>query len=267
MLSLILYYSMENTFYKYQGTGNDFVMIDNRKKQFDKGNAELIAKICHRRFGVGADGLILLENDDNTDFRMVYYNADGNEGSMCGNGGRCIVAFAHFLNIIKEKTVFIAVDGLHEATIVDDIVSLKMTDVGEIKEKSNALFMNTGSPHHVQMVKGLPSFDVVKEGARMRYGIYGEKGSNINFVEPNDKGGFDIRTYERGVEDETLSCGTGVTAVALGMYHLGNTKEKTIPVNALGGNLEVTFKENNGVYGDIYLQGEAKQVFKGELTW
>ncbi|MDP2524705.1 diaminopimelate epimerase [Maribacter dokdonensis] len=258
---------MENTFYKYQGTGNDFVMVDNRNGQFPKDDYLLIAKICNRRFGVGADGLILLENDAETDFRMVYFNADGKEGSMCGNGGRCIVAFAHFLKVIEKETVFIAVDGLHEATITNDVVSLKMLDVKEIKEKTNALFMDTGSPHHVQLVNGLKSFNVVKEGARMRYGVYGEKGSNINFVEKNDEGGFDIRTYERGVEDETLSCGTGVTAVALGMYHLGNTKENTIGIKALGGNLEVSFKEQNGSYSDIYLKGEAKQVFKGELTW
>ncbi|WP_430425488.1 diaminopimelate epimerase [Maribacter litoralis] len=258
---------MENTFYKYQGTGNDFVMIDNRKGQFPKEDTELVAKICHRRFGVGADGLILLENDTETDFRMVYFNADGKEGSMCGNGGRCIVAFANFLDVIEEETVFIAVDGLHKATIVGDVVSLKMLDVSEIKEKSNALFMDTGSPHHIQLVNGLKSFNVAKEGARIRYGIYGEKGSNVNFVETNVDGGFSIRTYERGVEDETLSCGTGVTAVALGMYHLGNTKEKTVAVKALGGNLEVSFKEDHGAYSNIYLKGEAKQVFKGELTW
>jgi len=258
---------MENTFYKYQGTGNDFVMIDNRKGQFPKEDTDLVAKICHRRFGVGADGLILLENDAETDFRMVYFNADGKEGSMCGNGGRCIVAFANFLEVIEEETVFNAVDGLHKATIVGDVVSLKMLDVSEIKEKSNALFMDTGSPHHIQLVNGLKSFNVVKEGARIRYGIYGEKGSNVNFVETNVDGGFSIRTYERGVEDETLSCGTGVTAVALGMYHLGNTKEKTVAVKALGGNLEVSFKEDHGAYSDIYLKGEAKQVFKGELTW
>ena len=258
---------MENTFYKYQGTGNDFVMIDNRKGQFPKEDTELVAKICHRRFGVGADGLILLENDTETDFRMVYFNADGKEGSMCGNGGRCIVAFANFLDVIEEETVFIAVDGLHKATIVGDVVSLKMLDVSEIKEKSNALFMDTGSPHHIQLVNGLKSFNVAKEGARIRYGVYGEKGSNVNFVETNVEGGFSIRTYERGVEDETLSCGTGVTAVALGMYHLGNTKEKTVAVKALGGNLEVSFKEDHGAYSDIYLKGEAKQVFKGEITW
>ncbi|WP_419211771.1 diaminopimelate epimerase [Maribacter sp. X9] len=258
---------MKNTFYKYQGTGNDFVMIDNRNGLFPKQNTELVAHLCHRRFGIGADGLILLENDGDSDFKMVYYNADGNEGSMCGNGGRCIVAFAHFLGLIKNQTTFVAVDGLHEATIDGDLVSLKMLDVHEINEKPNALFLNTGSPHHVQLVENLKNFQVPKEGARLRYGVYGEKGSNINFVEENTSGGFDIRTYERGVEDETLSCGTGVTAVALGMYHLGKTKQSKVAINALGGSLEVSFVEKNGMYSDIYLKGEARQVFKGEVSW
>ena len=258
---------MKYTFYKYQGTGNDFVMFDNRKNHFPKDDVRLVASICHRRFGVGSDGLILLEDDENTDFKMVYFNADGKEGSMCGNGGRCIVAFAHFLGVIKKKTVFIAIDGLHEANIEGDVVSLKMLDVKEIKEKSNAVYLNTGSPHHVQLVNELKSFNVAKEGARLRYGVYGEKGSNINFVEFNKLGGFNIRTYERGVEDETLSCGTGVTAVALGMYHLGKTKEKIVTVKAIGGDLEVSFEEQNGLYSNIYLKGEAKQVYKGELTW
>jgi diaminopimelate epimerase len=258
---------MKNIFYKYQGTGNDFVMIDNRNGLFLREQTELVAYLCNRKFGVGADGLILLENDDRSDFRMVYYNADGKEGSMCGNGGRCIVAFANFLGIIRDKTEFIAVDGKHEATIDGDIISLKMQDVNEINEKSNALYLNTGSPHHVQLVNSLKTFNVVKEGARLRYGVYGEKGSNINFVEENQTNGFDIRTYERGVEDETLSCGTGVTAVALGMYYLGKTKEKSVAVAALGGNLEVSFEENKGFFSNIYLRGEAKQVFKGEITW
>lgn len=258
---------MKDTFYKYQGTGNDFVMIDNRKGQFSKDNTDLIAHLCNRRFGVGADGLILLEEDEYTDFKMVYFNADGNESSMCGNGGRCIVAFAHFLGIVGDKMNFIAVDGKHEATIDGNIISLKMQDVYEISEKSNALYMNTGSPHHVQLVDKLKTFNVVKQGTRLRYGVYGEKGSNINFVEVNKFGGFDIRTYERGVEDETLSCGTGVTAVALSMHHMGKTKENTVAINALGGHLEVSFEEHDGGYKNIYLKGEAKQVFKGELTW
>lgn len=258
---------MKHTFYKYQGTGNDFVMIDNREGRFPKENTEWVAHLCNRRFGIGADGLILLEDEDATDFKMVYFNADGKEGSMCGNGGRCIVAFARFLGLIQSKTKFMAVDGLHEATIDESVVSLKMQDVKEINKKQNALFLNTGSPHHVQLIKNLKTFNVSKEGARLRYGVYGEKGSNINFVEENESGGFDIRTYERGVEDETLSCGTGVTAVAIAMFHLGRTKEQTVGINALGGKLEVSFEVDEGFYSNIFLKGEAKQVFKGEISW
>ncbi|MGB3152438.1 MAG: diaminopimelate epimerase, partial [Maribacter sp.] len=216
---------------------------------------------------IGADGLLLLENDELSDFRMVYFNADGREGSMCGNGGRCIVAFANFLDIIDVKTTFIAVDGLHEASIEGTTVSLKMMNVSEIKSKENAMFLNTGSPHHVQLVPNLPDFNVVKEGARLRYGLYGEAGSNINFVSEEEPDTFSIRTYERGVEDETLSCGTGVTAAAIAMHSLGKTTSDNINVNALGGKLNVRFKYENGAYSDIYLIGEAKQVFKGDISW
>ncbi len=258
---------MKNTFYKYQGTGNDFVMIDNRNGNFPKQDSALVAHLCNRRFGVGADGLILLEDDAECDFRMVYFNADGREGSMCGNGGRCIVAFANFLGIIDSKTKFNAVDGLHEATIDGTKVQLKMQDVLEIHEKTKALFLNTGSPHHVQLVHNLKVFNVVEAGARLRYGVYGERGSNINFVEERGANEFDVRTYERGVEDETLSCGTGVTAVALGMHHFGKIHGNTVSINTLGGKLAVSFDTENGTYRNIYLKGEAKQVFKGEMAW
>jgi len=258
---------MKSEFYKYQGTGNDFVMIDNRKSNFPASNIDFIAHICDRRFGVGADGLILLEEAPETDFRMVYYNSDGKESSMCGNGGRCIVSFAHFLRIIGKETTFTAVDGAHRASIDADIVHLKMQDVKELKAKPNATFLNTGSPHHVQMVSDLSSFDVVKEGAKLRYGLYGKTGSNINFVAESANGEFAVRTYERGVEDETFSCGTGVTAVALAMHHLGTTTSTKVKVNVLGGKLEVTFVPIDQGYEAIYLIGEAKQVFKGELEW
>ncbi|WP_047245136.1 diaminopimelate epimerase [Maribacter thermophilus] len=258
---------METTFYKYQGTGNDFVVIDNRTLFFPKEDERLVAHLCHRRFGIGADGLILLENDDDTDFRMVYFNADGKEGSMCGNGGRCIVAFAKFLGVIEETTTFIAVDGLHEASVDKDVVSLKMQDVLEIHTKPNAIFLNTGSPHHVQLVSGLDDFNVVKEGAKLRYGIYGEAGSNINFVEQETPDTFKVRTYERGVEDETLSCGTGVTAVALAMHHLGKADVGHVNIDAVGGKLKVDFKLDQKEYRHIYLTGEAKQVFKGTISW
>lgn len=257
---------MDITFYKYQGTGNDFVMIDNRDLKFPKNNTKLVAFLCDRRFGIGADGLILLENDDTVDFKMVYYNSDGNESTMCGNGGRCIVAFAEFLNVFNKETTFNAVDGLHNATIEGSLVSLQMLDVDEIKTKPNAMFLNTGSPHHVQQVTNLSEFHVKEEGKKLRYGLYGEIGSNINFVEPVKENVFAVRTYERGVEDETLSCGTGVTAAAIAMHKSGMVKSNHVFINVLGGNLEVKFSVNDALYSDVFLIGDAKQVFKGEIV-
>ncbi|MDL5513781.1 diaminopimelate epimerase [Arenibacter sp. M-2] len=252
-------------FYKYQGTGNDFVMIDNRKEFFPKDNVGLVSFLCDRRFGIGADGLILLENDKDTDFKMVYYNSDGRQGTMCGNGGRCIVAFAHHLGVVDQNITFKAVDGLHKATMAEGIVSLEMQDVKEIREKSNSLFLNTGSPHHVQLVDGLKEFDVRKEGAKLRYGLYGEQGSNINFVDQASEDTFNVRTYERGVEDETFSCGTGVTAVALAMYHSGKTKKDFVKIVTPGGNLQVKFRNSENGYDQIWLTGPAQLVFKGEI--
>ncbi|MBT8301935.1 MAG: diaminopimelate epimerase [Maribacter sp.] len=254
------------TFYKYQGTGNDFIMIDNRNSTFPKSNNLLVAQLCDRRFGIGADGLILLEDDEKVDFNMVYYNSDGNQGSMCGNGGRCLVAFAKFLGIIDKETSFNAVDGLHSAIIEDDTVELKMNNVNEIHSKPNAYYLDTGSPHHVQVVESLENIDVYKEGAKLRYGLYGERGSNINFVEPLDTGTFAVRTYERGVEDETLSCGTGVTAVAIAMHKANRVQDETVDIETKGGKLQVKFLNDKvNVYSNIHLIGPAKQVFKGEI--
>ncbi|WP_435622662.1 diaminopimelate epimerase [Flagellimonas sp.] len=257
---------MKAEFYKYQGTGNDFVIMDNRQDIFPKNNTKLITELCDRRFGIGADGLILLENDNLSDFRMVYYNSDGSQ-SLCGNGGRCAVAFAHFLGIIKEETTFNAIDGLHYASIEGDEVNLKMGNVDEVKEKQSYSFLNTGSPHHVQLVEDLEKMDVKSVGAKLRYGMYGESGSNINFVSEAPDGSFNARTYERGVEDETLSCGTGVTAVAIAMHKMGKTKSDTVYINMPGGKLTVSFHQENGTYTDIFLKGPAKQVFKGEVEW
>lgn len=254
------------TFYKYQGTGNDFIMIDNRKESFPSTDKEYIAFLCERRIGIGADGLILLENDADTDFKMVYFNSDGNQSSMCGNGGRCLVAFAKHLGIIQNDTTFIAIDGLHAATITDeDQVRLQMQDVADVREKPNYTFLNTGSPHHVQLVDNLKAFDVVKEGAKLRYGMYGQQGSNINFVEPNGDDSFKVRTYERGVENETLSCGTGVTAVALAMYHTKRTNSKRVLLHVEGGELEVEFEVDASGYKYVFLIGPTKMVFKGEV--
>ena len=256
------------TFYKYQGTGNDFIIVDNRLKKISKINAKSIAQLCDRRFGIGADGFILLENDNTTDFKMVYYNADGKESSMCGNGGRCITAFAKFLGIIGNDTEFIAIDGLHKAKVNGDIVQLQMQNVDSIDVFENHFFLDTGSPHHVEMMAGLDHCNVKALGSKIRYGSpYGEAGSNVNFVEQISENTFAVRTYERGVEDETLSCGTGVTAVALAMHKKGKTTSNTIVLSTPGGELKVTFEKNQSGYKNIWLIGAAKQVFKGEIEW
>ena len=261
------FYLMTHTFYKYQGTGNDFVMLDNRLKTFDKKDTKQVAFLCDRRFGVGADGLILLENHPTADFKMVYYNADGNESSMCGNGGRCLVAFAKFLNIVKDRATFEAIDGMHDAIIEDDIIKLRMQDVTEVEKHTNHIFLNTGSPHHVQKEANLKGLDIKTEGAKIRYGSpYNEIGTNVNFVSKIDEVTFAVRTYERGVEAETLSCGTGVTAVALAMHYIGETEKNVITLQVEGGTLQVSFNKKGNAYHDIWLIGPAKQVFKGILS-
>lgn len=257
---------MELHFYKYQGTGNDFVMIDNRLQDFPK-NTEIIKHLCDRRFGIGGDGLILLENDSVTDFKMVYYNSDGNESSMCGNGGRCIVAFAKKLAIFENETTFMAVDGLHYASIdSEEIVSLQMKNVDEVTIKEDYVFMNTGSPHHVLMVDDVRNCNVKEIGAAIRYSdLYGNAGSNVNFVEQINANTFSVRTYERGVEDETLSCGTGVTAVAIAMFATGKTNSKEVNLNVEGGSLKVKFQIENNNFTAVFLIGPATSVFSGTL--
>lgn len=259
---------MTQAFYKYQGTGNDFVIIDNRQENFDKNNTKLINQICDRRFGVGADGLILLENHDSADFKMVYYNADGNESTMCGNGGRCITAFAKYLGIIEQEATFEAIDGLHKAVIENSLVKLQMQDVQGIQKQNGFVFLDTGSPHHVLFRDNLEQLDVKAEGSTIRYSdVYNKEGVNVNFVEPLDTDNFSVRTYERGVEDETLSCGTGVTAVAIAVHFIGKTKKNIIKLHTPGGNLKVTFDENKGIYNNVWLVGPAEFIFKGEWSW
>jgi diaminopimelate epimerase len=259
---------MEIEFYKYQGTGNDFVMIDNRTDTFPKENIKLIAHLCDRRFGIGGDGLILLENDSATNFKMVYYNSDGNQSTMCGNGGRCLVAFAKKLHLIEKDCSFSAIDGSHNASITEDgIVSLQMIDVTDIKTDLNYTFLNTGSPHHVELVDDLEHFNVKENGAAIRYGgLYGKEGSNINFVKQIDATTFSLRTYERGVEDETLACGTGATAVAIAMNATGLTTSTAIDVNVEGGKLAVSFDIKDNQYTNVFLIGPAEFVFKGSIA-
>ncbi len=259
---------MNIPFYKYQGTGNDFVMIDNRRGFFPKKNQKLVEFLCHRRFGIGADGLILLENAENYDFRMVYYNSDGNESSMCGNGGRCTVAFAKQLGIIINKALFIAADGEHFAQIdAQEQVQLQMKNVDFVQVEETYSFLNTGSPHHIQIVDNLDVIDVKTEGAKIRYGaLYKDKGgSNVNFVSQLNENTFRVRTYERGVEDETFSCGTGVTATAIAMFHQRKTNSKEIFLQTLGGDLKVLFEKESIVYKNVYLCGAATFVFQGNI--
>ncbi|MFD2565976.1 diaminopimelate epimerase [Pseudotenacibaculum haliotis] len=256
---------MNINFFKYQGTGNDFVILDNRTNTFPKENNSLVASLCDRHFGVGADGLILLENDDSSDFKMVYYNADGNESTMCGNGGRCIVAFAKKLNLFENKTTFVAVDGLHHAEVDGDIVSLQMIDVDSVKVMEEAIFADTGSPHHVEIVDALDNYPVFEKGRKIRNEIYGKEGSNVNFVEQMNEDTFRIRTYERGVEDETLACGTGVTAAAIAMHKTQKTSSNQVNLLVEGGKLQVSFDVEDNRYTNVVLSGPAQLVFEGSI--
>ncbi|PZX12769.1 diaminopimelate epimerase [Breznakibacter xylanolyticus] len=256
-------------FSKYQGAGNDFVVIDNRDKHFDSANVQLVSFLCDRRFGVGGDGLMLLENDpDGSAFLMRYFNSDGREASMCGNGGRCIIAFAVHLGIVNvgELFAFNAVDGLHEAVYLDENhVSLKMIDVDTIEHADDAFFMNTGSPHHVAFVDDVAKADVVGEGRSIRHSSrYAPGGTNVNFVQLLSSAAIRVRTFERGVEDETLACGTGVVASAIAAsLKLGGGNEFDVKVE--GGDMRVTFQHVNHRFTNVWLIGPAKFVFKGVI--
>lgn len=249
-------------FYKYQGTGNDFIMIDNRMLR-DYSNT-LISKLCDRRYGIGADGLILIQNHDKYDFEMIYHNADGSQ-SLCGNGSRCAVHFAQYLGIIDHKTHFLTIDGPHEASIEDDLIHLKMNNVSEIQIINNDFFLYTGAPHYIKFVDNLKNLDVYKEGKALRYSkAFQKEGTNVSFVERKKGGMLFVRTYERGVEDETHSCGTGATAVALAASTKG--WESPVDIKTKGGKLKVYF-ESDGAnkFRNIYLMGPAVMVFKGEI--
>ena len=258
-------------FYKYQATGNDFVMIDNRSGGYVFSKSQ-IEKICDRRFGIGADGLMLIEKHPSLDFNLVYYNRDGSQ-SLCGNGTRAAVKMASSLGMINGKTSFNAYDGLHEAELLpNDIVRLKMNDVMEVKKLGEDFFLNTGSPHFIHFVKNLKDYPVEEKGREIRYSdAYKPNGTNANFVELREANSIFVRTYERGVESETLSCGTGVTAAALAASQKGYTSPVSVKVT--GGELSVEFKSlptgqaggQAGTFHDIFLIGPAKMVFEGEL--
>lgn len=257
---------MKLSFYKYQGTGNDFIMIDNRQRTFDETNTKLINRLCDRRFGIGADGLILLQDHPDYDFEMVYFNADGNTSSMCGNGGRCIVAFAAFLGVIKDAATFLAADGPHEAYLDEGIVHLKMKDVNKIEVQHGNYFTNTGSPHYVAFVDNVETLDVYSHGKEIRYSDrFFCEGTNVNFVQKQVGNSIFVRTYERGVEDETFSCGTGVTASALAAALEG--AQSPVTIRTLGGDLQVSFDRiSEQEFRSIFLIGPAEQVFEGTIS-
>ncbi len=259
---------MRISFSKYQGAGNDFVLVEDRECVFPDDDNDLISKICDRRFGVGADGLILLRPSEANDFKMVYFNSDGREGTMCGNGGRCLVAFARdcFWIDPEKEIVFDAIDGLHYAKILTNTqVSLKMIDVDKVVEKLGGYHVETGSRHHVQFISGIESYPVDSEGLIIRnHEIYAPEGCNVNFIEDLGAGVLAIRTYERGVEAETLACGTGSVAAAIAHHYKGNVFPGYV-VRALGGELKVRFNNSDGRYREVVLEGPAEFVFKGEI--
>ncbi|WP_199118137.1 diaminopimelate epimerase [Pedobacter sp. ASV28] len=260
---------MNIKFHKYQGAGNDFILIDHRNSEIKNIDNKIVAQLCNRRFGIGADGLMFLLASNEYDFEMAYYNADGNLGSMCGNGGRCIVAFAKHLGVIGSETNFLAVDGPHYAKITAEgnWVELQMIDVESINKDENAFVLNTGSPHYVKEVENLAGLDVYTHGYNIRNNnTYKVNGINVNFVEKKSDHLF-VRTFERGVEDETYACGTGVTAVAMAMAaqqnQLGHIET---PIKVLGGNLQINFNYDGKKFTDVFLCGPAERVFEGELN-
>jgi diaminopimelate epimerase len=258
---------MKIEFFKYQGTGNDFVILDNRDNRYDELTAKQISRICNRRFGIGGDGLMLLNNKKYLDFEMIYYNADGNSSSMCGNGGRCLVKFANEMGINKSTYYFMAIDGKHEAEIdMNGIIRLKMQDVYKVDYRSGHMIVNTGSPHFVKFASNVKDIDVVETGREIRYSKeFKAEGINVNFVEPVGEDRIYVRTYERGVEDETFSCGTGVTAAAILSAHNENGFNR-VEIKTQGGTLSVEFEKiDDQHFENIWLCGPAELTFKGEM--
>lgn len=255
-------------FHKYHGAGNDFIIIDSRNFVISDFPAKRVSFLCNRHFGIGADGLILLTETKEADFRMIYFNSDGKEGTMCGNGGRCITAFAEKLGIIKNSTEFIGIDGIHQAKILGKgQYSLKMIDVNKVDKLEDGYLMDTGSKHFIKFKENIHDIDVYNDGRLIRYqGRFGDDGANVNFIEYHDNNNISIRTYERGVESETLACGTGSVAAAITTHLNYPSKSKSYIINAPGGKLQVDFKVGDGIsFYDIWLSGSAEFVYSGEI--
>ncbi len=259
---------MKISFSKYQGTGNDFVMLDNLNGQYDSLTIPQIQLICDRRFGVGSDGLIKINSHNSSDFEVEYFNSDGSK-SFCGNGARCSVAFAETLGVNVSDTSFLGIDGLHKASKNQDVISLEMGDVSEITKIENDFVIYTGSPHYIRFIDAINDLDIVQFGKKVRYSDeFKNEGINVNLVEIVDANNLIVNTYERGVEDETLSCGTGVTACVLAFaYQTQLLGEHKVSVKVKGGNLSVFFnQETLGKFTTIHLIGPGQFVFSGEIN-
>lgn len=266
---IINFTTMQLSFTKYQGTGNDFIILDGWNSEISLTDDQ-VKFFCDRRFGVGADGLMIIRKHNTYDFEMVYFNSDGLPSSMCGNGARCLVQFAYSKKYIDTQTTFLAIDGLHAASVLgSNVISLKMNDVSDVGERNDAYFLNTGSPHYVSRVGSIHTMNVVDEGRRIRYNEeFTKEGTNVNFVQ-EVKDGIMVRTYERGVEDETLSCGTGVTAAALvyaDLFKAAKKEKESIHISTLGGKLKVTFERKKDSFCEIRLIGPAIFVFEGVMS-
>ncbi len=259
------------TFCKYQGAGNDFVMLDNRQGEYDTLTPDDVARLCDRRFGIGGDGLLLLtaSEDEGVRFRMVYYNSDGSRASFCGNGARCICAFAREKGVVEkgETFSFVADDGRHQAVNTDEGVELRMIDVSEIRHVRGGTFLNTGVPHFVKMVDDVDQVDIMKEAPVLRHHRdFGPAGTNVNFATATSKASLRIRTYERGVEGETLACGTGIVASALTLME--QTGVGRVSIEARGGRLTVSAERRaGGGFCNIVLSGGAEKVFEGRTDF
>ena len=256
---------MKIFFNKYEGTGNDFIIIDNRGALNISLTKDNISFLCHRRFGIGADGLIFIKDHPEQDFEMVYYNSDGEIATMCGNGGRSVAAWAAANGYKRSGMTFMAADGIHMASLVGDIVTLSMNPVKGISKIVNGWTLNTGSPHYVEFVKDTEDIDIIKQGRAIRYSpLFEPEGINANFVSIGSHD-LTVRTYERGVEDETLSCGTGVTASAIAATISGQYDSNPVSIMTKGGRLAVHFTVNGDVVEDILLEGPANFVFSGSV--
>lgn len=256
---------MNIKFQKYQGTGNDFIIIDNRQGLYELSR-DIVRLLCDRKFGIGADGLMLLEQCEQTDFRMRYFNADGGEATLCGNGSRCIVDFAYRLGLFEQTTRFMAADGEHEGQMTKNGVKVKMHDVKDILVTPEYSYLNTGSPHYVKIVEDAFQIEVVKEGRKIRYSTaFAPEGTNVNFITPTDNY-LKVATYERGVENETLACGTGCVASALTLALRNRDTKNVYHIQTKGGKLKVSFERRpDNSFTNIWLEGPAEKVFTGEI--